>query len=257
MEGARQVFLSSGFDGASMNDVARAAGVSKGTLYAYFNSKEELFEAIIRAEKTQAAERMCVFLPDASDPRAMLTDFGVRLLTRMAEPSTLALSRVVIAAAEKFPNIGRAFFEAGPLYGNQRLAERLRALEQAGLIRAPDPERAAWHFLDLCFSAGYKRLLFGVVELMSRGGYRGLGRGGGRCLHEGVWRLSRSANGTIVVASRPLRWPVVAGAIGKTPSDSQRHKSGYCFRKIGICAIRFLHGFRRRECDERSPIRSA
>ena len=44
-----QVFLSAGFDGASMNDIARAAGVSKGTLYAYFNSKDELFEAIIRA----------------------------------------------------------------------------------------------------------------------------------------------------------------------------------------------------------------
>jgi AcrR family transcriptional regulator len=168
MEGARQVFLNSGFDGASMNDVARAAGVSKGTLYAYFNSKEELFEAIIRAEKSQSAERMCAFLPDHSDPRVMLTDFGVRLLTRMAEPSTLALSRVVIAAAEKFPNIGRTFFEAGPLYGNQRLAQRLRELEQAGLVSVPDPERAAWHFLDLCFSGGYKKLLFGVVDSMSR-----------------------------------------------------------------------------------------
>ncbi|MBV8107083.1 MAG: helix-turn-helix transcriptional regulator, partial [Hyphomicrobiales bacterium] len=49
MDGARTVFLSAGFDGASMNDIARAAGVSKGTLYAYFTSKEELFEAIIRA----------------------------------------------------------------------------------------------------------------------------------------------------------------------------------------------------------------
>jgi AcrR family transcriptional regulator len=139
MEGARQDFLSAGFDGASMNDIARVAGVSKGTLYAYFNSKDDLFEEIIRAEKGQAAERLCTFLPDYSDPRATLTDFGVRLLTRMAEPSTLALSRVVIAAAGKFPNIGRVFFEAGPLHGNQRLAERLRSLEQAGLIRAPDP----------------------------------------------------------------------------------------------------------------------
>jgi AcrR family transcriptional regulator len=167
MEGARQVFLSAGFDGASMNDIARVAGVSKGTLYAYFNSKDDLFEEIIRAEKGQAAERLCAFLPDYSDPRAMLTDFGVRLLTRMAEPSTLALSRVVIAAAGKFPNIGRVFFEAGPLLGNHRLAERLRSLEQAGLIRAPDPERAAWHFLDLCFSGVYKKLLFGVVDTIS------------------------------------------------------------------------------------------
>lgn len=168
MEGARQVFLSSGFDGASMNDVARAAGVSKGTLYAYFNSKEELFEAIIRAEKVHSAERMCAFLPDYNDPRAMLTDLGIRLMTRMVEPGTLALSRVVIAAAEKFPNIGRAFFDAGPLYGNQRLAARLRELEQAGLVSVPDPERSAWHFFDLCLSGGYKKLLFGVVDSMSR-----------------------------------------------------------------------------------------
>ena len=66
MEGARQVFLSGGFDGASMNDVARAAGVSKGTLYAYFNSKDELFEAIIRGEYAQAAERLCAFQRDAA-----------------------------------------------------------------------------------------------------------------------------------------------------------------------------------------------
>jgi AcrR family transcriptional regulator len=168
MDGARSAFLSSGFDGASMNDIARAAGVSKGTLYAYFNSKDELFEAIIRAEKAQSAERLCVFPPDCGDARAMLGDFGVRLLGRMTEPDTLALTRVVIAACEKFPNIGRVFFEAGPLYGNQRLAERLGALEQAGVLRVPDPERAAWQFVDLCISGGYKRLLFGVVNSLSR-----------------------------------------------------------------------------------------
>ena len=70
--GARQVFLSAGFDGASMNDIARAAGVSKGTLYAYFNSKDELFEAIIRGEFAQAAERLCTFRREG-DARDMLT----------------------------------------------------------------------------------------------------------------------------------------------------------------------------------------
>jgi AcrR family transcriptional regulator len=168
MDGAREVFLSAGFDGASMNDIARAAGVSKGTLYAYFKSKDDLFEAIIRAEKAQSAERLCIFPPDCGDARAMLGDFGIRLLSRMTEPHTLALTRVVIAACEKFPNIGRVFFEAGPLYGNERLAERLRALEQAGVIRVPDPQRAAWQFVDLCISGGYKRLLFGVVNSLSR-----------------------------------------------------------------------------------------
>ncbi len=167
MDGARSVFLSAGFDGASMNDVARAAGVSKGTLYAYFSSKDELFEAIIRGEFGQAAERLCVFRREGDVP-AMLTDFGVRLLVRMTEPGHLALARVVIAAAEKFPNVGRAFYEAGPHYGATRLADELRALERAGALKVPDPERAAWQFIDLCLSFGYKRLLFGVVDSISR-----------------------------------------------------------------------------------------
>src|SRR5208337_5140868 len=108
MEGARAAFLAAGFDGASMNDIARSAGVSKGTLYAYFNSKDELFEAIIRAEYAQSAERLCTFKREG-DVREMLTDFGMRLMGRMTEPGTLAFARVVVAAAGKFPNVGRAF----------------------------------------------------------------------------------------------------------------------------------------------------
>jgi AcrR family transcriptional regulator len=166
VEGARQVFLSAGFDGASMNDIARAAGVSKGTLYAYFNSKDELFEAIIRGEFAQAAERLCKFRR-GGDARDMLRDFGVRLISRMSEPGTRSLARVVIAA-EKFPHIGRAFYEAGPLYGATRLAAELEDLQKSGALKVPDPERAAWQFVDLCQSYIYKRLVFGVVDSISR-----------------------------------------------------------------------------------------
>ena len=186
MEGARQVFLSSGFDGASMNDVARAAGVSKGTLYAYFNSKEELFEAIIRGEKSQSAERMCAF-PREGDPREMLTDFGVRPDHRMAEPSTLALSRVVIAAAEKFPNIGRTFFEAGPLYGNQRLAGGCGSSSRRGGQRSRSRARR----LALSRSLPERRVQEAPVRRCrfdEPRGHRSLGRGGRRGVSEGVWR---------------------------------------------------------------------
>ena len=191
MDGARQVFLSAGFDGASMNDIARAAAVSKGTLYAYFASKDELFEAIIRGEFAQAAERLCTFRREG-DARDMLTDFGVRLISRMSEPGTRSLARVVIAAAEKFPNIGRAFYEAGPLYGATRLAAELENLEKSGALKVPDPERAAWQFVDLCQSYVYKRLLFGVVDFDQPRRYRSLGRGRRRCLSQGLWRLRLS-----------------------------------------------------------------
>jgi AefR-like transcriptional repressor, C-terminal domain len=98
----------------------------------------------------------------------MLRDFGVRLISKMSEPTTRALARVVIAAAEKFPNIGRAFYEAGPLYGATRLAAELESLQKSGALKVPDSERAAWQFVDLCQSYVYKRLLFGVVDSISR-----------------------------------------------------------------------------------------
>ena len=124
MEGARSVFLSSGFDGASMNDMARAAGVSKGTLYAYFNSKDELFEAIIRAEYAQSAERLCTLQARGRRPGRCLPTSASALSAGWPSRARSRLPRVVIAAAEKFPNVGRAFYEAGPLYGATRLAVR-------------------------------------------------------------------------------------------------------------------------------------
>ncbi|HEY6256266.1 MAG TPA: helix-turn-helix domain-containing protein, partial [Xanthobacteraceae bacterium] len=58
IEGARQVFLAQGFDAASMNEIARVAGVSKGTLYVYFANKEQLFEAIVGHECRAQGERI-------------------------------------------------------------------------------------------------------------------------------------------------------------------------------------------------------
>jgi AcrR family transcriptional regulator len=163
LDGARAVFFASGFDGASMNDIARSAGVSKGTLYAYFESKEDLFKEIIREQKAQTAERLCVF-GRKGDVRDMLADFGRSLLLKLTDPGLISLGRVVIGAAEKFPAVGRALYEAGPLYGATRLAEELRGLEDAGVLKLPDPERAAWQFIDLCQSRLYKQVLFGVVD---------------------------------------------------------------------------------------------
>lgn len=163
MDGARTVFLSAGFDGASMNDVARSAGVSKGTLYAYFESKEELFKEIIKEQKAQTAERLCMFSREG-DVRGMLTDFGQRLMSKLTDPAHVSIVRVVIGAAEKFPSVGQALYEAGPLFGANRLADELRRIEEAGALKLPDPERAAWQFVDLCQSYIYKRILFGVVD---------------------------------------------------------------------------------------------
>jgi AcrR family transcriptional regulator len=164
MEGAKAVFLAAGFDGASMNDVARVAGVSKGTLYVYFDSKEKLFEALIREERRQQAERIAVFAWEGDDIPRTLRDFGCKLLEMMARPEHVAHIRTVIAASGKFPQLGRAFFEAGPCFGANCLAGYLRRQSEKGLLRIVDFETAAWQFLELMQGGAFKQLLFAVTD---------------------------------------------------------------------------------------------
>ena len=166
LDGARRVFLADGFDGASMNDIARVAGVSKGTLYVYFDSKESLFEALIRDDRKQQAERI-VFPAGADDPRAPLAAFGRQLIALMTQPEMIAQVRIVIAATAKFPNIGRAFYESGPCFGEIRLAERLEVWRQAGVLQFADGRVAARHFIDLCKSGVFTACLFGAAERAS------------------------------------------------------------------------------------------
>ena len=161
-DGAREVFLSSGFDGASMNDVARAAGVSKGTLYVYFDSKERLFEALIRFDRARQAEQLCQFDPHDHDVRAVLRRFGTELLDMMTRPAHIAHLRTVVAVAAKFPQIGRAFFEAGPAVAIARLSAYLAAQVESGQLAIADPVIAAQQFLELCKAGTYMRVLFGV-----------------------------------------------------------------------------------------------
>jgi AcrR family transcriptional regulator len=166
LDGSRRVFLADGFDGASMNDIARVAGVSKGTLYVYFDSKEALFEALIREDRKQQAERL-VFPGDINDPREQLASFGRQLITLMTQPELIAQVRIVIAATAKFPNLGRTFYESGPCYGVTRLAARMEQWREAGLLEFGNGRVAAQQFIDLCKSGLFTSCLFGAAESIS------------------------------------------------------------------------------------------
>ena len=164
LDGARRVFLADGFDGASMSDIARVAGVSKGTLYVYFPSKEALFEALIREEHRRTAERLSIFDEKEPDVALVLKRFGNELMTFMLLPEHIALVRTVTAAAAKFPAIGRAFFEAGPQYGADRLATYFAHQVAAGMLSIDDVNLAAWQFLESIQGGHLKRMLFCVCD---------------------------------------------------------------------------------------------
>jgi AcrR family transcriptional regulator len=168
MDGAREIFMSAGFDAASMNDIARAAGVSKGTLYAYFDSKEALFEALIREERANQPERNTMFPADEPDPAKALALYGRALVAHVTKSDALTQARVVAFAAAKFPRLGQAFYEAGPEFGVRMLKARLEAFVAAGTLEIGDATLAARQFIDLCLGDVLKRLLFMVVTSLSQ-----------------------------------------------------------------------------------------
>jgi AcrR family transcriptional regulator len=168
VEGARSVFLAKGFDAASMSDIARAADVSKGTLYFYFSSKEQLFAAIVQSECVTHAE--IVFNLDCADHdvEAVLTQLGTTLAGSRCRPEKASVFRTVVAIAERMPGMGRNFYETGPAYGIARLASYLRAQNEAGVLAVEDCEVAATQFLDACQSTLFLPVLLNFREPPSR-----------------------------------------------------------------------------------------
>ncbi|MCP5366277.1 MAG: TetR/AcrR family transcriptional regulator [Hyphomicrobiales bacterium] len=166
LDGARRVFRAAGFDGASMDQIARAAGVSKGTLYVYFRNKEDLFLDLVATDKNEAAEQLCRFEADDSvDVETELQRLGERFLAMMGRREHVALVRMVIGAAEKFPQAGRTFYDTGPRFGTRRLAQYLmRQMATRRLYIDDDVELAAAHFFNLCQGTLTRRQLFGFDE---------------------------------------------------------------------------------------------
>ncbi len=154
LDGARSVFLAQGFDGASMGEIAKTAGVSKGTLYVYFESKQVLFAALVSEEKRQSAEQLFELDADNHNVTQVLERLGRSYLDLMLRPDHLASIRAVIGVVEKFPEAGRALYESGPRIGIQRLGAYLVSQQEAGILKINDVELAAAQFLGMLMTCG-------------------------------------------------------------------------------------------------------
>jgi AcrR family transcriptional regulator len=164
VDGAREVFLARGFDAASMGEIARQAGVSKGTLYVYFDSKERLFEVI--AHEECAAQAEAVFSLDAADHdvEAVLSRLGCGFVKFLCRPGTMSPLRTVMAISERMPEIGREFYETGPARGIATLRRYLEGEVAAGNLVIDDCEVAATQFLASCRATIFLPLLFNAIN---------------------------------------------------------------------------------------------
>jgi AcrR family transcriptional regulator len=149
LDGARKVFMDLGFDGASMNEIARAAGVSKGTLYVYFTDKSRLFEAIVEDEALEKA-KIAYNLDPRRDVETTLREFGRTYIGSICRPGGGSSIRTVMAIAERMPDVGRQFYENVLANTINRLADYLRAHVRPGDLAIDDCGLAAAQFLQMC-----------------------------------------------------------------------------------------------------------
>lgn len=146
LAGARQVFFAKGFDGASMSEIALAAGVSKGTLYVYFENKERLFAALVEDHSQRIGDSTLKFDPDDGDLRGALLKIGRSYLDVLAQPDHVAWLRTVIGASEKFPELGQVFVDSGPRRAAKKLADWFRTFISRGQLKIDNVDIAAWQF---------------------------------------------------------------------------------------------------------------
>jgi AcrR family transcriptional regulator len=160
VDGAREVFMAKGFDAASMMDIAKAAGVSKGTLYVYFKDKDELFSAIVQGECAMQEKGVFDFDHADHDIETVLLTHGKAFVRAIADPGRMSSLRTVIAVAERMPDLGRKVYETGPAIGIAKLAGYLRAQVDAGILAIDDCEVAAAQFIETCHATILKPMLF-------------------------------------------------------------------------------------------------
>jgi AcrR family transcriptional regulator len=159
LDGARKVFMDLGFDGASMGEIARAATVSKGTLYVYFADKCALFEAILEEEALQHGQVVFNFDP-ARDAETTLKEFGQAYVHLLCRPGGGSAIRTVMAIAERMPDVGRRYYARVLDKTINRLADYLRAHVAPGDFAIDDCDLAAAQFMEVCKASLFLPFVF-------------------------------------------------------------------------------------------------
>lgn len=164
MEAGARLFTEHGFGAVSMDHVAKTAGVSKATVYAHFQSKEQLFIAIVRALCLSYTENVMPEVRDASDIRAALTRVGRSIAGFLTAPRTLAVYRVIVAEGPRFPELARRYYETGPRTFKRLLAQYLSEANAHGDLAIDNPLLASEQFCAMVRGPLYMRSLLDVSD---------------------------------------------------------------------------------------------
>ncbi|MDI3337600.1 TetR/AcrR family transcriptional regulator [Defluviimonas aestuarii] len=167
LEGARTVFLRDGFEGASVDDIAAEAGVSKATLYAYFPDKRMLFVEVAKGECQRQADEAEALVTLTAPPQMVLPVAARKIVDFFLTDFGRSTFRICVAEAERFPELGQEFYATGPGLLNERISAYLTGAVERGELVIEDIHLAAAQFAELCKADIFPCVCFGIKREFS------------------------------------------------------------------------------------------
>ncbi|MDW3180658.1 MULTISPECIES: TetR/AcrR family transcriptional regulator [unclassified Roseobacter] len=167
LEGARQVFMADGFEGASVDEIARVANVSKATLYSYFPDKRLLFMEVATTECQRQASDALNRIDMSAAPEEVLTQTGQHFLGFITSKFGQQIFRICVAESDRFPELGQKFYNSGPAVMRAEMAAYFEEAEARGELRIEDRTLAADQFGELCKADVWPRLIFGMTKVVT------------------------------------------------------------------------------------------
>ena len=168
LAGARIVFMADGFEGASVDAIAKEAQVSKATLYSYFSDKKLLFLEVACEECRRQADKAVASIDQSAPARVVLISAARHMVNFILSDFAQSTYRVCVAESDRFPEIGREFYNSGPQIAQDILAPYLNCAVERGELYIADIPLAAFQFTALCKSEIFDKRVFGVQQQFSQ-----------------------------------------------------------------------------------------
>jgi TetR/AcrR family transcriptional repressor of mexJK operon len=160
---AAQTFLEEGFAGASVGEIARRAHASKETFYSRYDSKNEIFEAVMRRLVDRFSGQLDETMVTSDPPEKVLPAFAAKILEKILSDDGIGLQKLVQMESKRFPAVARLFFELGPQRTLRSLGRYLDSQVTQKRLRPLDGEVAAQHFMGILTSDLMMRRSLGVL----------------------------------------------------------------------------------------------
>ncbi len=161
LESATRLFLDEGYSQTSIEQIAENAGTTKPTVYSHFGSKRALFDAVVQQNADQRVSLLTDPLTPTDNPQQDLIDFGDIFLSVVLSPQAQRWDRLAAAESLTSPEVGEAFYRAGPARVLRHLAEYIRQQHKAGRMMVVRASAAAEQLLGLLLGLDLLRTQIG------------------------------------------------------------------------------------------------